>query len=372
MYNISSTSIKSIPSIKEERSKILSKMGIETIEDIIKYFPKNYDDRRNIAKIIECVDNEKYCVKAKVLSKSFRSVRKNLNMVNVVAYDETGKLNITYFNQKYMYSTIEEGEEYIFFGKVQREYRKTSMTNPVTEKEERYTGCIVPKYKLKSGISQLVFTNAVKTALNYIDFNEEETLPTYIRREHELCDMLFAYKNIHFPTDEYSLKLAKRRLVFEELLIFELGLLGKKGKTINNEGIKLTNLKIVEELADILPYELTNAQKRVIREIAKDMRDGKQLNRLVQGDVGSGKTIVAAATILMALNCGYQGAIMAPTEILAHQHYDEMNEYFKHFGYTTALLTGTTKKKEKEIILKKLKSGEINVLIGTQDRKSVV
>lgn len=365
MYNIRNTSIKNIPSIKEERSKILSRMGIETVEDIIKYFPKKYDDRRNIAKIIECVDDEKYCVKAKVLSKSFRTVRKNLNLVNVVAYDETGKLHITYFNQKYMYNNIKEEEEYIFFGKVKREYQKTSMTNPVTEKEERYTGCIVPMYKLKSGISQLVFTNAVKSALSYIDFNEEETLPSYIRKEHELCDMLFAYKNIHFPSDDYSLSLAKRRLVFEELLIFELGLLSKKEKNINNKGIKLTNLKIVEELADILPYELTGAQKRVIREIAKDMRDGKQLNRLVQGDVGSGKTIVAAATILMALNCGYQGAIMAPTEILAHQHYDEMSEYFKHFGYTTALLTGTTKKKEKDIILEKLKCGEINVLIGT-------
>ncbi len=358
-------SCEKLPNIKKERGAMLKKLGIVSVHDLLNHFPKTYEDRSKKKRIIECFDSEKCLVKAKIKSKNYRMIRKNLDMIKLVVYDETGKMEITYFNQKYMFTSLTEGEEYLFFGKVKRGFNKIEMINPVTEKEQKNTGGITPVYSLTKGLSQNVFSSFVKSAICAVDFQTKETLPEYIKRKYNLCDILFAYKNIHFPNNEYALSLAKQRFVFEELLFFELGLLQKKSKNIVNKGIKFTNFKIAEELAEILPFELTNAQKRVIREIAKDIKDGKQLNRLVQGDVGSGKTMIALCASLMAVNSGFQAAIMAPTEILACQHYEEMEKYFSHFGFKTALLTGSTKKKEKEEILKELKDGKINVLIGT-------
>ena len=280
-------------------------------------------------------------------------------------YDETGKMEVTYFNQKFMFSNIEEGEEYLFFGKVQRDFGKLQMTNPVTEKEQKNTGGITPVYSLTKGLSQNVFSSFVKSAILAIDLQTKETLPDYIKRKYKLCDILFAYKNIHFPSNEQALKLARERLAFEELLFFELGLLGKKQNNSLNKGIPFKDYKIVEKLEDIIPFKLTNAQKRTVREIAKDINSGKQLNRLVQGDVGSGKTMVALCALLIAANSGYQGAMMAPTEILAHQHYEELCKYLEHFGFSVGLLTGSTPKKEKAALLKDLKEGKIHILVGT-------
>ena len=358
-------SVEKLPNIKKERGAMLKKLGIVSVFDLLNHFPKTYEDRSKEKKIIECFDSEKCLVKAKIKSKNYRAIRKNLDMIKLTVFDETGKMEITYFNQKYMFASLIEGEEYLFFGKVKRGFNKIEMTNPVTEKDKKNTGGITPIYSLTKGLSQNVFSSFVKSAICAIEFQTKETLPEYIKRKYNLCDILFAYKNIHFPGNEYALSLAKQRFVFEELLLFELGLLQRKSKNTVNKGIKFTNFKIAEELAKILPFELTGAQKRVIREIAKDIKDGKQLNRLVQGDVGSGKTMIALCASLMAVNSGYQGAIMAPTEILACQHYEEMEKYFSHFGYKAALLTGSTKKKEKEQILKELKEGKINVLIGT-------
>ena len=358
-------SVEKLPNIKKERSAMLKKLGIVSVYDLLNHFPRAYEDRSKKKSIIECFDLEKCLVKATIKTKSYRQIRKNLDMIKLTVYDETGKMEITYFNQKYMYNNLKEGEEYLFFGKVKRGFNKVEMTNPITEKEQKTTGGITPLYSLTKGLSQNVFASFVKSAICAVDFQTSETLPEYIKRKYNLCDILFAYKNIHFPNNEYALSLAKHRFVFEELLFFELGLLQRKSKNVINKGIKFTNFKIAEELAKILPFELTGAQKRVIREIAKDIKDGKQLNRLVQGDVGSGKTMIALCASLMAVNSGYQAAIMAPTEILAYQHYEEMEKYFSHFGYKTALLTGSTKKKEKEEILKELKEGTVNILIGT-------
>lgn len=358
-------SVEKIPNIKKERGAVLKKMGIATVYDVLNHFPRAYEDRTGLKKIIECFDGEKCVIKARIKTKSYRRIRKNLDLIKATVYDETGKMEITYFNQKYMMNNLKEGEEYIFFGKVNRGFNKIEMVNPVTESEQRHTGGITPIYSLTKGITQNVFSNLVKASIEAVDLQTEETIPDYIRRKYDLCDILFAYKNIHFPQSEYALSLAKKRLVFEELLMFELGLLQRKNINTSNNGIKFTNLKIVESLAEILPFELTGAQKRVVREIAKDIRDGKQLNRLVQGDVGSGKTMIALCAVLMAIDSGYQGAVMAPTEILAVQHYEEMSRYLEHFGYRVSLITGSTKKKEKEEILQDLKEGKIHVLIGT-------
>ncbi len=358
-------SVEALPNIKKERGTMLKKLGILTIHDLLNHFPRRYEDRSKKKTLIECFDGEKALVKATVKSKSYRQVRKNLDMVKLSVFDETGKMEVTYFNQKFMYSNIKEGEEYLFFGKVQRDFGKLQMTNPITEAEQKNTGGITPVYALTKGLSQNVFASFVKSAVLAIDFQTRETLPEYIKRKYQLCDILFAYKNIHFPANEQALKLARERFVFEELLLFELGLLSKKSSNSLNKGIRFNDYKIVEKLEDYLPFSLTNAQKRTVREIAKDINSGKQLNRLVQGDVGSGKTMVALCALLIAANSGYQGAMMAPTEILAHQHYDELCKYLEHFGFRVGLLTGSTPKKEKAVILKELKEGTINILVGT-------
>ena len=358
-------SVEKLPNIKKERGAMLKKLGIATLHDLLNHFPRSYEDRSKRKSLIECFDGEKVLVKATVKTKSYRSIRKNLDMVKLSVYDETGKMEVTYFNQKFMFSNIEEGEEYLFFGKVQRDFGKLQMTNPVTEKEQKNTGGITPVYSLTKGLSQNVFASFVKSAILAIDIQTKETLPDYIKRKYKLCDILFAYKNIHFPSNEQALKLARERLAFEELLFFELGLLGKKQNNSLNKGIPFKDYKIVEKLEDIIPFKLTNAQKRTVREIAKDINSGKQLNRLVQGDVGSGKTMVALCALLIAANSGYQGAMMAPTEILAHQHYEELCKYLEHFGFSVGLLTGSTPKKEKAALLKDLKEGKIHILVGT-------
>ena len=358
-------SVEKLPNIKKERGAMLKKLGIATLHDLLNHFPRSYEDRSKRKSLIECFDGEKVLVKATVKTKSYRSIRKNLDMVKLSVYDETGKMEVTYFNQKFMFSNIEEGEEYLFFGKVQRDFGKLQMTNPVTEREQKNTGGITPVYSLTKGLSQNVFASFVKSAILAIDLQTKETLPDYIKRKYKLCDILFAYKNIHFPSNEQALKLARERLAFEELLFFELGLLSKKRNNSLNKGIPFKDYKIVEKLEDILPFKLTNAQKRTVREIAKDINSGKQLNRLVQGDVGSGKTMVALCALLIAANSGYQGAMMAPTEILAHQHYEELCKYLEHFGFNVGLLTGSTPKKEKAALLKDLKEGKIHILVGT-------
>ncbi len=355
-----------LPQISKSRAAYLKKLDITTVNDILNHFPRSYEDRGKLKSIIELTDGEKAFVKATVASPcSVSRIRKNLTVVKARVFDDSGFMTVTYFNQIYMADILTEGKELNFYGKAVRKQRIVEMTNPVTEPEEKFTGKIVPIYPLTKGITSKMFSGFVGSALSYLDSRTCETLPSYIKEKHKLCDILFAYENIHFPQNETALSIAKKRLVFEELLFLQLGLLGLRNLNEKNNGIVFSNFKIAEKLAEELPYELTNAQKRVIREIAIDIKSGKQLNRLVQGDVGSGKTIVACAALMMAAFDSYQGALMAPTEILATQHYESMSPLFSKFGFTCALLTGSTTAKDKKQILEKLKLGEIDLLIGT-------
>ncbi|MBQ4109309.1 MAG: ATP-dependent DNA helicase RecG [Clostridia bacterium] len=358
--------ITKIYGIKKERAAKFNKMGIYTVNDLINFFPRAYEDRSRIKSIIELADGEKALVRATVSSAiSYHSIRKNLNYIKFTAVDNSGKINITFFNQAYLRSKIKQGESYLFFGKVKRGYGKVEMTNPVMEVEMNRTGGIMPIYPLTKGLTQNIFNTTVKNALQSVELQLEETLPEYLKNKHKLCDVLFAYQNIHFPSDYNSVNIAKKRLVFEELLYFQLGLMYLKKSHISSAGIKISDFSIIKEFVKLLPYELTSAQKRVTNDILRDMKSGKQLNRLVQGDVGSGKTIVACMAMLVCAANGYQAIMMAPTEILAVQHYEEISEYFSHFNIKTALLTGTTSKKERDIILEGTENGSISVLIGT-------
>ncbi len=354
--------------VSQSRLTLLKKLKIETIEDLISYYPRGYEDRSQLREIASLQDGEVALVKGTVAEEpTMARIRKNLCVIKTKVFDDSGVLQLTFFNQKFVMTSLKKGETYLFYGKVKADYRSLSMSGPVFEPEgtHRHMGHIIPLYSLTKGLSQKVFTNMVAGVVGTVDRDLEETLPSYLKEGLHLCDRVFAYHNIHFPRSFDALQAAKQRLVFEELLFLQLGQLSMNRLNQTNKGIRLTNFKIVEQLNEMLPFELTNAQKRVIREICADFRDGKQLNRLIQGDVGSGKTIVACAIMLIAANNGYQSALMAPTEILAVQHYEGLKGYFEAFGVTCDILTGSTPKKKKTEILGKLKTNEIQVLFGT-------
>lgn len=360
--------IERVLGVSQSRLALLKKLKIETIEDLICYYPRGYEDRSQLRDIASLGQDEVALIKGTVAEDpTFARIRKNLCVIKVMVFDDSGMMQITFFNQKFVMKSLKKGETYLFYGKVKQSNRILSMSSPVFEPENsnRHMGHIIPLYSLTKGLSQKVFTNIMAGIVGTVDEDLEETLPTYLKEGLHLCDRVFAYHNIHFPRSFEALNAAKQRLVFEELLFLQLGQLSMNRLNQTNQGIRLTNFKIVEQLNEMLPFELTNAQKRVIREICADFRDGKQLNRLIQGDVGSGKTIVACAIMLIAANNGYQSALMAPTEILAVQHYEGLKGYFEAFGFVSDILTGSTPKKRKQELLKRLQNNEIQVLFGT-------
>ncbi len=354
--------------VSQARLTLLKKLKIHTVEDLISYYPRAYEDR-SVCRAIDSLENGEIALIRGTVAEEpvFSRIRKNLSVIKLKVFDDSGMLSITFFNQKFVVNSLKKGETYLFYGKVKKEFRTVSMSSPVFEPEQsrRHLGHIIPVYPLTKGLSQKVFCNIMAGMVGTADSDLEETLPAYLKEGLHLCDRVFAYHNIHFPRSFEALEAAKQRLVFEELLFLQLGQLSINRLNQTNQGIHFSNFKIVEKLNEILPFELTNAQKRVIREICTDFRDGKQLNRLIQGDVGSGKTIVACAIMLIAAHNGYQSALMAPTEILAVQHYEGLKEYFEHFGVTCDILTGSTSKKRKKEILERLEKNELQVLFGT-------
>lgn len=351
------------------RVEILNKLGLFTLKDIINYFPREYEDRGNYKKIIEIIDGETVAIKAIISSNvSETRVRRNMVIYKAIAKDETGSMIITWFNQPYIKKQLKMGEEYSFYGKVKNTFGKFEMQSPIFDESDKAknTGKIIPIYPLTSGITQNVFRSIVEAAVKTANGNLEDSLPEWIRVQNNLDDIETAIKNIHFPEYLKQFEKARYRLAFEELLMMQLGLLRFKEKGKEDiKGISFGKDEKMAELLDILPYTLTNAQRKVWQEIDKDMRSEKSMNRLVQGDVGSGKTVVATMAMFKAVRNGYQAALMAPTAILARQHYEGISKMVRSFGIKVQLLTGDVTKKNKQIILDELKNGEIDMIIGT-------
>ncbi|MDE7218601.1 MAG: ATP-dependent DNA helicase RecG [Oscillospiraceae bacterium] len=361
------TDVRYVKGIGEQRAKGLEKLGIRTLKDLISYFPRAYDDRRSYKKIKDLEDGESACVEAlAAASPTLNRIRKGLELVKLRAVDETGALDITFFNQAYRKDNIRAGETYTFFGKVEVSGRKRSMSNPVVEREgERLaTGRIMPIYPLTAGISQLTLVKAVEQGLAACQKLLPDPLPDEVRREHQLCHIGYAYEQIHFPAGEEELSVARRRLVFEELFLLAIGLKRLRGRRdeLQCEPWRDTDLT---DFYGSLSFTLTGAQKRAIDDIRADLSSGRPMNRLVQGDVGSGKTMVAAAAILCAVRNGRQAALMAPTEILAEQHYRGLAPLLEKLGVRAVFLTGAMRVKERRAILAALESGEAQAAIGT-------
>lgn len=363
--------VQKVKGVGEARAKQLHKLGIYSVEDIITYYPRDYEDRSKLKKISELVDGESCAFEGIIASKVIEHrLRKGLTMYKVLIKDETGSITATWFNQHYIGKVLRLGERFIFFGKIAGRYRNLEVQNPIYEKiedrEAKNVLKIVPVYPSTADLSQNTIRGIISNALDMVDGKLVEFLPQSILREYCLSEINYSVRQIHFPRSDEDFKNARYRLVFEELFMLQLCLISVKKAFENlNRGIKFEKIPEMEEFIERLPFKLTNAQIKVFEEIERDMESSNVMNRLVQGDVGSGKTIVAALALFKAVKNGYQGALMVPTAILAEQHYQLIRNLMNPFGINTALLTGSQTKKQKNEILEGIKLGKIDILIGT-------
>ena len=361
------TDVRYIKGIGEARAKALSKLGIGTLQDLIGYFPRRYEDRTMTRSIRELEIGETVCVRAMIAQDpTANRISGGRTVVKARAVDDSGALNLTFFNQEYRKNSLHRGETYIFCGKVEGNLLTRRMINPIVEQEGQQvlTGHIVPIYPLTAGVSQNLLYKAVGQGLTACRHLLTDCLPDAVRQAHSLCHSGYAYENIHFPADAEALNLARRRMVFEELFILSCGLQMLRSRRTDVAGPACAAADM-EEFYRALPFPLTKAQRRAITEAVSDMRSGRPMNRLCQGDAGSGKTMVAAGCVWFAARSGWQSALMAPTEILARQHYENLTPLFEKFGLRCALLTGSTKARERREILENLALGEIDLCIGT-------
>jgi ATP-dependent DNA helicase RecG len=353
--------IGSVLGVGERREKLFRRLGIRTVADLLYYFPRSYEDRSTIKKICDLKDGEMVCIKARAQSNfSSRRVRKNLSYQKITVADDTGIAYITWFNQNWIMRNFDLTAEYTYYGKVTIRGKRVEMTSPKIVKDNK----IEPIYPLTDGLTQNVIRSAVEKCMPYID-QIPEVIPDWVKEKYTLCGIDYAIANIHFPETFEKHEFARYRLAFEELLILQLGLRLLKQRRVEMTGTPLCETSGVASFVKKLPFALTGAQKRVIDEILSDMGREKVMNRLVQGDVGSGKTAVSAIAMLVAAQSGYQAAMMAPTEILATQHFESLTPLLEREGITVGLLTGSQPLSQKREVCEKIENGEIQVVIGT-------
>lgn len=360
--------VKYIKGVGPNRVKLLNKLNIFTLKDLITYYPRNYENRGIAKNIIESIDGEETLICGIACGRISEVRLKGKTMQKLLIRDETGTATITWFNQSYLKNMFEVGKEYKFYGKISNMFGKVSMTSPVFDKqgESKNTGKIIPIYPLTYNLSQNTIRKIIQNGIEEVKGNLTEVLPKYILKEFNLQEINEATLNIHFPKEFKDFELAKNRFVFEELLSVQLALLELKNGYQNEEiGIQFSKEAKMSDIINKLPFKLTNAQRRVLEEIDKDMESTKPMNRLLQGDVGSGKTVISMCAAYKAVKCGYQTAIMAPTAILATQHLENFRKIFDGLGIKCELLISAMTKKKKTELLQRLEKGDIDILIGT-------
>ncbi len=362
--------VSQVHNIGAQRLKMLNSMDIFTVADLIEYFPRDYDDRTNVKMIDELEEGEVNTFTAKIYSQPETMRIKNMFITSVRVSDGSHIIQCVWYNQQYLKNLFKVGQEYIFTGKFQTNHSKKQIISPdyelINEKELLSGGRIMPVYTLTKGMSQKIFRSIIKDTLEKTKNQLIDFLPKKIRMENNLCDRNFAILNIHFPKCNESFFLARKRLVFEELFLLQTALLKMKTDVnLGKEGIVIESSSAKDMILKKLGFELTNAQKKVITEAEEDFKSGKVMNRLVQGDVGSGKTAVAMVCAYIAISCGYQAALMAPTEVLAKQHYESFKGIFTPLGIEVAFLSGSMKKREKTENLENINNGKAQMVIGT-------
>ena len=349
------------------KAKQFANLNIFTLRDLICHFPRGYEDRTKLVTIDKLEVDTPACFRAMVMNSPRTShIRKGLDLTKVQVADHTARLSLTFFNNKYAAESLQYGKEYIFYGAVSGDFIGYNMTNPIFETLESQpvtTRRILPRYPLTAGLTNAAVLKAVRQALAICDV-PPEILPESVRREHGILDAERAYYAIHEPQTMAEAELAKKRLIFEEFFIFSAGLALMRQARADKKTQPFRNLDL-ERFYGALPFSLTGAQCRAVEDIVKDLSSGAPMNRLVQGDVGSGKTMVAAAAAYLAAANGVQTALMAPTEILAEQHYQSLNKLFAPMGLRLALLTGAMTPKQKKQVREAIAAGEIHLAVGT-------
>ena len=360
--------IRHIKGIGEKRAQALNKLGVFSLFDLISFFPRRYEDRSLIKPIALVQNGEAVCISAVVAEEPRLSrIRRGLDLVRFRAYDDSAEVSITYFNQSYVKNQFHRGRVYRFYGKMELKGSRRSLTNPVFEEAGpadriSVTGQIVPIYRLSAGLQQKGLRQSIRQGLDSFSGKIPEVLPFWVREKYLLPEAEEAYECIHFPSDLRALERARRRFVFEELFVLSCALGCRRRSDV--EGIVLPKPDFSDFYA-LLPFSPTTAQQRAIEEAAQDMASGRRMSRLLQGDVGSGKTLVASALIWQCYLAGFRAAFMAPTEILAEQHFRTLSSFLSPHGVRTALLTGSTRAGEKRQILESMKSGALDLGIGT-------
>ena len=360
--------VKYIKGVGPTRVTLLNRLGIFTLKDLITYYPRTYEDRSKSKYIAQCEDGEEVLIEAVACSRVTNIRLNGKTMQRLMVRDETGGATITWFNQPYLKNNFIVGNQYKFFGKISKKTGKITMNSPVFDKIENVqnTGRIIPIYPLTYNLSQNNLRKIMEAAIQEVYGKLLETLPNYLLEEYKLENINDATKHIHFPDEIKDFQIARNRLVFEELLSVQLALLELKNSYMNEEkGIRFSKEAKMSEVINTLPFNLTKAQLRVLEEIDNNMESEKSMNRLLQGDVGSGKTVVAMCAAYKAVKSGYQAAIMAPTAILATQHLENFKNILEKLEIRCELLISGITKKKKEDILERLKNGEIDILIGT-------
>lgn len=361
--------VQFIKGVGPNRVKLLNRIGIYTLNDLITYFPREYEDRSRTKNIAELIDGEEALISAFPVGRMIElKIRRNLTLCKLYVRDETGGCELIWYNQGYLKNVFKQNVRYNFYGKIKKKNGKYEIQSPVYEENgaDKSTGKIVPIYPLTYSLTQRVLSSIIEAGINEVYGNLEETLPSYIIEKYKLMDINSAYKQIHFPEDFSYFEKARLRLVFEELFTMQLALLCLKNKNdIKAKGIQFSSEVKTDEMITKLPFNLTKAQLRCMEEIELDMEKSKPMNRLLQGDVGSGKTVIAMLAAYKCVKSGYQAAIMAPTAILATQHLESFQDFLGKNGIKCELLISGISKKTKEGILQRLKDGEIDVIIGT-------
>ena len=362
--SVMNSNLSVLKGVGEKKSALFAKLGIKTLADLIYYFPRTYEDRTHFCTVSEAVPDSFCCIKAKITRGVIeRKIKKNISLYTLKIEDSTGGLNVKWFSSPFNRTRVNVGSEYVFYGKITVKSSK-EMELVVFEPsgENKLTGKVIPIYPATNGLSQNDIRKAINNAFLMFD-TIFDPLPCELLCKNKLTDKYSAVKSIHNPDDEITYSISRRRLAYEEIFTLILSL--RKIRNINKEQTSVVpkNIKYALEFSKTLPYELTDDQKKAVNEICQDFKSGYPMSRLLQGDVGSGKTVVAATAAFVMAKNGYQTAIMAPTEILANQHYESFKKFFKNHNVNIALLTSSAKNKHE--ISMKIKSGETHVIIGT-------
>lgn len=361
------TNLEELSGIGPARAKLLHKLGLHTAADLLAYFPREYEDRSVQPSIAPLPEQSPVCFIAMV-TEPFRvsRLRAGMELCKGRIADDSAQVEVTFFNQSYVAKNLQVGESYVFFGKLMGKALRRQMTNPLFEKEGqgRLTGGIMPIYPLTAGISQTLLS---KLSAQVIESAAQlaELLPAGILAQYQLAQTEYAHRNIHFPENWEALALARRRLIFEELLCLSLGLALLRERRREGGAQALAQVD-TERFFDALPFAPTGAQRRALSEIAVDLQSEEPMNRLLQGDVGAGKTLVAAGAMVLAAQNGLQSALMAPTELLARQHECTLSKLLAPLGLRVGLLIGAMTPKQKKLQREAAALGEIDVLVGTQ------